>query len=138
MNQQARDIARGATYGTLGTVDRDGFPRATILRFAFDEEYLYWRSMSSSEHAKNSARDDRVSIAIYDSSQQIKGGVYISSQAEKLDGDDRARALRVYSSFFEDYDKLGADADMYRCRIGEPDTGKTDESRYYFVSKGAA
>lgn len=137
MNEASTAIIRSVVYGSLATTTRRGEPWGTILRFAESDGYLYWRSQKDTIHSENLTGNPQVFITIFDTAQQLKGGVYIRSHSEILTGEEREKGLRIYTGFFEDPDKLGGDADVYRCQIGQIDLQKTEDSRFYYTTEDA-
>ena len=84
----------------LGTADPAGRPWVSPVYFAHTEyrEFL-WVSKPEARHSRNLEERDAVSLVIFDSTVPISSGraVYVSATARRLDGDDTAAALAVYS-----------------------------------------
>jgi uncharacterized protein YhbP (UPF0306 family) len=134
------DILEANEYAVLTTVTDEGGPWAVPIRFAYDEQAIYWRSPATAEHSRHIARDGRVALVIFDSKQQpgvgTQGAVYLHSSAMKLEADDFTAGMQVYANRFNDVDKLGTDSPLYRAVIGTPNTSKSVGPMLYYEHKG--
>jgi uncharacterized protein YhbP (UPF0306 family) len=98
----ARAIVDGNLYMTLATVDEDGRPWATPVFYATaDHRQFYWISSPEAQHSRNLARHAQhaqVGIVVFDSRVPASTGqaVYMQAVAERLEGAELARGLRVY------------------------------------------
>jgi hypothetical protein len=102
--QEFSDIARAIIdsnlYMVLGTADESGHPWVTPVYYAAaDYKAFYWVSRLETQHSRNLAVREQLSIVIYDSHAQIGTGqaVYMSALAETLTGDELDRGLDIYS-----------------------------------------
>ena len=96
----ARTIIDANLYMTLGTADEAGRPWATPVYFAHaDYREFIWVSRPGARHSRNIAARPEVGVVIFDSQVPISTGVgvYMSATAEELTGDDRMRAIAVFS-----------------------------------------
>jgi hypothetical protein len=96
---RARTIIDANLYMTLGTADDTGRPWASPVYFAHAgyREFI-WISKPGARHSRNIAARPEVGIVIFDSRPiNTGGGVYMSAIAGELLGDDRQRALAVFS-----------------------------------------
>lgn len=94
---RAKEIISKILYITVATATKDGIPWNSPLYSAFDEDYnFYWVSDQNGQHSKNIEENDKVFLAIYDSTvpEGTGEGVYIQAKAHKLtDEDDIQKAL---------------------------------------------
>jgi general stress protein 26 len=66
-------LLHGQSTVVLSTVNADGTPHATPLFYlAGDELEIYWFSAASSQHSDNLARDCKVAVAVYASTEHWK------------------------------------------------------------------
>ena len=135
MKPEILQILKTNTYLTLATICHDGSPYGTPLRFAYDETKVYWLSLDETIHSQNIARDGRVFITVFNSQQNpepgSRGAVYIRTIAHALEGEAELAARNVFADRFYDSDKLGHDAKIYSAIIGEWDSEKSQELRFY-------
>ena len=95
-----RAIVDGHWYMTLATADATGKPWASPVWFAHDgyREFV-WASKPDARHSRNLAVRPQVGIVIFDST--VPNGwaqaVYFDAEARELHGQERERALAVYS-----------------------------------------
>ena len=142
MKSEAVNILHKTDYLVLATINSDGSPWTTPLRFAYDSEKIYWVTSEVTIHSQNSALDDRVSITIFDSSQTAeigtRGALYIQSHAILLVGEEELAARDIFADRFSDIDKLGSNVRLYAAVIGIFNEEKSAEQRLYFKSETAA
>jgi hypothetical protein len=101
MSAGARTIIDANLYMTLGTADETGRPWASPVYFAHaDYREFVWVSKPGARHSRNIAARPEVGIVVFDSHAPINtgGGMYMSATAEEVVGDDRERALAVFSA----------------------------------------
>lgn len=132
MNDSVKDILESSHYCTIATISQDGSPWNVPVRFAYDEQYLYFRSPEDTKHGSNIARDERISVVVFDTAQSTKGAVYIHSTAEKLSGDDETVAVRIFNDRFDKPAQQWDVTEYFRVAIGELDTTRSIASMYYF------
>ena len=121
---------------SLSTVNADGSPYGTWLRFVSDGEYIYFDNVPGSVHVGNIRRDSRVYLTILnlDGTEDSVSG-YIQSRAEILDGEEAERALALL--------KTVGTPDLVnnvycRVKIGEIDVDKKVKNphrQFYFVNR---
>jgi hypothetical protein len=97
----ARRIIDANVYLTLGTADEDGRPWVAPVFFAAHEyREFYWISSPEVTHSRNLAVRPQVSIVIFNSRAAVGAGggeaVYLSGEAELVEGADVERGLEVY------------------------------------------
>jgi hypothetical protein len=101
LSSRFRRVIDANLYMTLGTADEIGSPWATPVYFAHaDYREFVWVSKPGARHSQNIAARPHIGIVVFDSHAPIGtgGGVYMSAIAEELLGDDRERALAVFSA----------------------------------------
>jgi nitroimidazol reductase NimA-like FMN-containing flavoprotein (pyridoxamine 5'-phosphate oxidase superfamily) len=139
MNEMTVAFLDKNKYAVLSTVREDGSPWASPVHFAYDETNIYWLSSDDTIHSINIARDDRVFITIFNTKQSSgdtdgeHGALYVSTNAERLEGDDASKALAVFNVQHPDAKsrKLG-DWSAFRAPIGELNPTKTSSDRLYY------
>ena len=101
LTTRAQTIIDANLYMTLATADEAGRPWPSPVYFAHDayREFV-WVSRPGAVHSRNIAARPQVGIVVFDSHAPIStgGGVYMSATAEELLGEDRERALTVFSA----------------------------------------
>lgn len=135
MNESIRQILSNTQYCTIATVREDGSPWNVPVRFAHDEEYLYFRSPAGTTHGLSIERDGRVAVVVVDTNQSVKGAVYIHSFAQKLEGEEEARAVRVFNERFNNPPDQWENTEYYKVGIGEIDESRTVAAMYYFQNR---
>lgn len=135
MNTQITPLLDGNGVGSVATLLEDGRPWSTPLHLAFDEENVYWLSVSDCQHSLNIAQRPVVSIAIWspDRSQGLKGA-YIQTVARPLDGRDAERGRQAYIKDFCAVPAALADAVVYGAPIGEKSTTRSRGNTHYFFA----
>jgi general stress protein 26 len=83
LKQIARRILEQSQYMTLGTVNPDGRAWVSPVVYFTDNKYnFYFMSLPDSKHCMNIARDRHLSVAIFDSHQDLGQGVGLQMEAE--------------------------------------------------------
>lgn len=139
MNELVQTILRRNAYGTISTICEDGSPWASPVHIVYDETTIYWLSAVSTVHSQNIARDGRVFITVFNSSQTVaepadRAALYIQTEAHQLEGDDELAAREIFADRYPDEDnrKVGADAiGIYAAPLGMLDAQKSDAQRCY-------
>ena len=73
--KKTKKIIENIIYITLATVDANGNPWNSPVFAAFDEKYnFYWRSAKDAMHSQNIRTNNKVFIAIYDSTIPFGAG----------------------------------------------------------------
>jgi pyridoxine/pyridoxamine 5'-phosphate oxidase len=107
----ARAIIDEIAYMTLATVDADGTPWASPVRFAHASySELLWISRPETRHSQNITSHPQIAIVIFDSRTPIDTGrgVYVEGHAERLT--DETEVERVMAIFSERSVAQGASA----------------------------
>lgn len=94
LNILAKEIIEKNQYLTIAS---DNW--ASPVCYTFDQNYnFYWVSMPSSRHSQNIAKNNQISIAIFDSHQSVDTGVglQIEGTAQKLGISDYLKILKLY------------------------------------------
>ncbi|MFZ1360965.1 MAG: pyridoxamine 5'-phosphate oxidase family protein [Candidatus Saccharimonadales bacterium] len=139
LTEIAQEVLKSNTYITLATASADGVPRATPVHFAYDAQYVYWMSETTATHSRNLAANDKLFVTVFDAGQSVgelaqRRCVYIQTRGELLSGDDELAAREIFADKFGDEDgRKASEWGFYRARIGEIDSGKSDEQRVYFA-----
>ncbi len=87
-SERAAKILKRIIYANLGTVDADGKPSVSPVRFHYAQDLtIYWASDKASEHSKNVRRNPDLFLVIYDSTvpEREGEGVYIQAKAYEID-----------------------------------------------------
>jgi nitroimidazol reductase NimA-like FMN-containing flavoprotein (pyridoxamine 5'-phosphate oxidase superfamily) len=87
-------------YMVLGTADERGQPWVTPVYYAAtDYREFFWVSRPEAVHSRNIKARPAIGIVIFDSSVPIGTGqgVYMNAIAEKLQADDHAPGIEVFS-----------------------------------------
>lgn len=87
LNKLAREIIEKNEYLALATTDENNNAWVSPICYAFDKDYnFYFASIPSSKHCVNFSRNNKVSFAIYDSTQNWGEGVglQIEGTVEKV------------------------------------------------------
>lgn len=132
MNIETREIFDSTLYCVIATVTLGGAPQSIPVRFAYDDDCIYFRSSPDSSHSKNLSTNPQISVTIYDTTQSVKGAVYIHSSAEKVEGVDKERALAIFNDRFNNPPDQWGNTAYYRVPIGRINKSKTVEKMFYF------
>lgn len=98
--QRARELITTSRHFSIATVNADGSPHNSPLRFVHDAtlEHFYWGSHPDSLHSKNIVRTGKFFAAIYD--RKERGGVFFQSDdVHILEGTELEVALAVHNAF---------------------------------------
>jgi nitroimidazol reductase NimA-like FMN-containing flavoprotein (pyridoxamine 5'-phosphate oxidase superfamily) len=101
----ARAVLGGNSFMTLATADADGLPWATPVWFA-TEDYrsLYWVSAPNTQHSRNVAARQEITVVVFDSRQRPGAvqAVYMTATAAQVtDAADIEQGMAVYSRIAE-------------------------------------
>ena len=127
MNDIVAAVIKAVPFISLATVGLDGQPLSTIVTAAFRDGCIYWFSPSSTDHSQNIARDNRVSIVVFDQTHQQKDALYIDSVATIVDETDAQ-----FDGLFPDQAVRSETMDLYAVHIGDIDPVKSKDDRHYF------
>lgn len=130
-----QEIMDATLYCVLATITPDGRPQSVPVRFAFDDDFIYFRSSPDSNHCKNMAHAPHVSVTIYDTSQAVKGALYIHSEAIRLDGVQKEQALAIFNERFNFPEDQWGNTAYFSVAIGEIDTEKSIDKMFYFQER---
>jgi uncharacterized protein YhbP (UPF0306 family) len=97
----ARALIDGGRFATLGTADEGGRPWVSPVWYAPDgPRDLLWVSTPDRRHSRNVAVRPETGLVIFDTAAAV-GAVqafYATARAEQLTGDERDRAVQVFSA----------------------------------------
>lgn len=126
-------IVATVAVGSLATINEDGSPWSTPLHVAVGDEVVVWLTSEKTQHGQNMERDDRVSIALWSSTEveNVKG-VYIQSRAQKVAGAQEVAARQLYAERFGSIPEKFLAAETYVAPLGEVDETRTRGGRIYF------
>jgi uncharacterized protein YhbP (UPF0306 family) len=97
----ARALIDGGRFATLGTADEGGRPWVSPVWYAPDgPRALLWVSTPDRRHSRNFAVRPETGLVIFDTAAAV-GAVqafYATARAEQLTGDERDRAVQVFSA----------------------------------------
>lgn len=122
--------------GTLATLNEDGSPWATPVHIFADDDAVYWFSKDEQQHSVNISRDERVSVALWSQTEGTKDA-YISGRATKLSADELPAALDIVVSAVGKIPPVFENTSAYRLPIGQVNTGKSSENRWYFYTENS-
>ena len=97
---RAKELLFSSRHAALATVNEDGSPHNSPVRFLYDPklEYIYWGSHPESIHSLNIARTGQIFAALYD--RMERGGLYMKCEdGHALDGAELKEALDIHNSF---------------------------------------
>ncbi len=94
---KAHAILEQNIYCIVSTVNEDGSPWGSPVFFGFDDDALYWRSWTDSQHSRNLQKRPDTAVCVFDSHQPWgKGqGLYLRGKAVQLE--DRVEAESALS-----------------------------------------
>lgn len=130
---EVKAILKANRIGTLATLNGDGSPWATPVHIFADGSYVYWFSKDTHQHSLNITLDPRVSLALWSNSEGTKGA-YLSGLAEKLNEKGTQKAFDIVVKEIGIVPNVFENTSAYRLKIGQSDTSKTSENRWYFYS----
>lgn len=131
--ESIKTILAGNIIGTLATLNEDGSPWATPLHIFADDEALYWFSAETHQHSQNIERDGRASVALFSKEEGTKGA-YISGVATKLNDAETTKAQQIVIDLFGKIPPVFENTSGYRLPIGEINSSKSSENRWYFYT----
>lgn len=126
-------ILKDNLIGTVATLNGDGSPWATPVHIFADDEALYWFSKDTHQHSLNIVLDPRVSVALWSRDGGTKGAC-VSGSAEKLDTEATLKAQDIVIATVGKVPPVFENTSAYRVKIGQSDTSRTSENRWYFYS----
>lgn len=132
MKESVKRIFENSTYCVVATVCENGSPWNVPVRFAYDEAGIYFRSPAGTMHGSNIERDGRIAVVVFDTSQSVKGAVYLHSCAHKLVDSEEVDAKRVFNMRFGNPLDQWERTEYFKVEIGELDTARTIDEMYYF------
>ena len=98
--KRAKELITTSRHISIATVNEDGSPHNSPVRFLYDPklEYIYWGSHPDSMHSKNIIRTGKIFCALYDRVE--RGGVYIKAEnAHELSDKELEEALKIHNTF---------------------------------------
>lgn len=119
--------------GTVATLNEDGSPWATPVHIFADDEALYWFSQPEHRHSQNIERDARVSVSLWSKTEGTKG-VYVSGVATKLNSSQTEQTLNIVIEAVGGVPPVFQNTAAYRLPIGQLETSKSSENRWYFYT----
>jgi nitroimidazol reductase NimA-like FMN-containing flavoprotein (pyridoxamine 5'-phosphate oxidase superfamily) len=131
--ENIKAILQANLVGTLATLNEDGSPWATPVHVFADDEALYWFSQAGHQHSQNIERDGRVSLALWGRVDGTKGA-YISGTAAKLNDEETAAAQEKLVGNSGGNPAVFENTSGYRLPVGQINSGKSSEKRWYFYS----
>ncbi len=89
---KARTVLEQNIYCVISTTNDDGSPWGSPVFFGFDDDVIYWRSWTESQHSQNLERRPDAAVCVFDSHQPWgKGeGLYLSGKAVRLEDREEA------------------------------------------------
>ncbi len=98
--KRAKELITTSRHISIATVNEDGSPHNSPVRFLYDPklEYIYWGSHPQSMHSKNIIRTGQIFAALFDRTE--RGGVYIKADnAHELRDKELIEALKIHNVF---------------------------------------
>ena len=98
--KRAKELISTSRHISIATVNEDGSPHNSPVRFLYDStlEHIYWGSHPESMHSKNITRTGKIFAALFDRIE--RGGLYIKGEnAHELSGKELEIALTIHNSF---------------------------------------
>ena len=98
--QRARELLYTSRHISIATVNADGSPHNSPVRFLYDPKlkYIYWGSHPESLHSINITRTGKIFAALYDRIE--RGGLYIKAEnAHAVSGQELDQALVIHNEF---------------------------------------
>ena len=127
MNDIIATLIAAVPFASLATVGPNGQPLSTIVTTTYRDGCVYWFSPSTTDHSQNIARDNRVSIVVFDQTHQQKDVVYVESVATIVDKTDAQ-----FDGLFPDQAVRNETMNLYQVHIGDIDPVKSQDDRHYF------
>jgi hypothetical protein len=97
---RAKELLATSKHISMATVNEDGTPHNSPVRFVYDEklEHIYWASHPQSLHSVNIIRTGQIFLALFDRIE--RGGLYIKGEdVHPVEGAELVQALTVHNSF---------------------------------------
>lgn len=98
--KRAKELITTSRHISLATVNDDGSPHNSPVRFIYDPklEHIYWGSHPESIHSKNIQRTGQVFAVLFDRIE--RGGLYMKGEdAQELSGKELEKALKIHNEF---------------------------------------
>jgi len=98
--ERAKELLHTSRHVALATVNEDGSPHNSPVRFIFHPklEYIYWASNPESLHSKNIIRTGQVFAVLYDRIE--RGGLYMKAEnGHDLADKELEEALKIHNDF---------------------------------------
>jgi len=98
--KRAKELITTSRHASIATVNEDGSPHNSPVRFLYDSkfEHIYWGSHPESMHSKNIIRTGKIFVALFDRIE--RGGVYMKCEnAHELGGKELEDALQIHNTF---------------------------------------
>lgn len=98
--ERAKELLSTCRHACIATVNEDGSPHNTPLRFLYDPkiEFVYWGSHPDSVHSLNIIRTGEIFVVLYDAKE--RGGLYMKCEdAHIVNGEELEKALKIHNSF---------------------------------------
>ncbi len=98
--KRAKELLTTSRHLSIATVNEDGSPHNSPVRFLYDVtlEHIYWGSHPESMHSKNVVRTGKIFAALFDRVE--RGGLYIQGEeAHELEGGELEAALKIHNEF---------------------------------------
>ena len=96
--ERAKELLATSRHISLATVNEDGSPHNSPVRFLYDPklEYIYWGSHPESIHSQNITRTSQVFAVLFDRIE--RGGLYMKcDNAHELGGADLEKVLKIHN-----------------------------------------
>ncbi len=144
MNQETRSILENNNFAVLATASTaDVKPWGTPVHFAFDENTIYWISGDLAVHSQNIFDNEKISVTVFDSQQDVSRGtraaVYIETTARALEGEEaRAAHDNVYAARFATSHLPEGGAHIFAAPIGVVNEAKTKDQMMYYHTPGTS
>ena len=97
----ARKLLKNSRHAAYATVNADGTPHNSPLKFIYNDDLtkLYIGTYSESLHTQNIVRTGNAFVVLFDSFVKGQGGVYITGiDGHECEGDELIEALRVHNN----------------------------------------
>ena len=98
--KRVKELLTTSRHISIATVNEDGSPHNSPVRFVYDQklEYIYWGSHPESMHSKNIVRTRKIFAALFDRIE--RGGLYIKGEdAHELKDKELEEALKIHNAF---------------------------------------
>ncbi len=98
--ERARELLATSKHISVATVNEDGSPHNSVLRFFYDSQLknIYWGSHPDSIHSLNITRTGKVFAVLYDRIES--GGLFIKAEnVYAVQGEEIKEALAIHNRF---------------------------------------